>query len=113
MEIKAAIESLDALAHDTRLGVFRLLVRAGPAGMPAGEIAGALGARQNTLSSHLNKLQRAGIVTSERDGRHIIYFANFDAVRALIVYLLEDCCAGNDAVCKPVAASIDCLRPVT
>jgi len=108
MEMNAAIESLDALAHDTRLGVLRLLVRAGPAGLPAGEIAEALGARQNTLSSHLNKLQHAGMVTSERNGRHIIYFANFDAIRSLIVYLLEDCCAGNDAVCKPVAASITC-----
>ena len=108
MELNTAVEALEALAHNTRLSVFRLLVRAGPGGMSAGEIAERLDARQNTMSSHLHKLLRAGIVTSERDGRHIIYRADFDAVGKLLVYLMEDCCAGNDQVCGPVVASIRC-----
>jgi DNA-binding transcriptional ArsR family regulator len=76
--------------------------------MSAGDIADRLEARQNTMSSHLAKLHRAGIVTSERDGRNIIYRADFDAVSSLIVYLMEDCCGGNAEVCEPVAASIQC-----
>ena len=96
------------MAHGTRLSVFRLLVQAGPSGLTAGAIADKIGARQNTMSSHLAKLHRAGIVTSERDGRHIIYRADFDAVSNLIVYLMEDCCGGNAQVCEPVAASMQC-----
>jgi ArsR family transcriptional regulator len=108
MDITCAVNALEALAHETRLSVFRLLVQAGPTGLTAGAIADHLDARQNTMSSHLAKLHRAGIVTSERDGRHIIYRADFDAVSGLIVYLMEDCCGGNAKVCKPVAASIRC-----
>lgn len=108
MEMKEAVEALAALAHDTRLSVFRLLVKAGPAGLSAGEIAEELDARQNTMSSHLHKLSRAGIVSSERHGRNIIYCADFDAVGGLLVYLMEDCCGGDAKVCKPVMASIRC-----
>jgi DNA-binding transcriptional ArsR family regulator len=108
MDISIAVNALEAMAHETRLSVFRLLVQAGPAGLSAGAIADNLDARQNTMSSHLAKLHRAGIVTSERDGRNIIYRADFDAVGDLIVYLMEDCCAGNAEVCGPVAASIKC-----
>lgn len=108
MDINSAVNALEALAHETRLSVFRLLVQAGPTGLTAGSIADRLDARQNTMSSHLAKLHRAGIVTSERDGRHIIYRADFDAVSCLIVYLMEDCCGGNAEVCEPVAASINC-----
>jgi DNA-binding transcriptional ArsR family regulator len=108
MDISTAIEALDALAHDTRLRVFRLLVQAGANGLSAGDIAAHLDARQNTMSSHLAKLHRAGIVASQRDGRHIIYRANYDAVSGLILYLMEDCCGRSAQVCKPVAASINC-----
>ena len=108
MEILTAVTALEALAHETRLSVFRLLVQAGPSGLTAGAIADMMDARQNTMSSHLAKLHRAGIVTSERDGRHIIYRADFDAVSSLIVYLMEDCCGGNAQVCEPVAASMQC-----
>lgn len=104
MDIKSAVESLEALAHETRLGVFRQLVQAGPEGLSAGAIAERLGALQNTMSSHLHKLERAGIVNSRRDGRHIIYSANFNTLSALIVYLMEDCCGGSAEVCGPVAA---------
>ena len=108
MELYDAVETLEALAHRTRLGVFRLLVKAGRNGLSAGEIANTLGARQNTMSSHLHKLQRAGIVTSEREGRNIIYRADYEIMGQLMVYLLEDCCRGEARVCNPVAASINC-----
>lgn len=108
MDISHAVDALEALAHETRLRVFRLLVRAGPAGLTAGAIADELAARQNTMSSHLAKLHRAGIVTSERDGRHVIYRADFRAISGLIVYLMEDCCKGSAEVCAPVAASMSC-----
>jgi len=108
MEISDAVESLDALAHETRLGVFRLLVQAGPQGMPAGNIAGRLGALQNTMSSHLAKLERAGLIDSRREGRQVIYSTNFQSLSALIVYLMEDCCAKNAALCDPIVASVRC-----
>ena len=108
MDINAAIEALEALAHETRLEVFRLLVKAGPEGLSAGDIAERLDARQNTMSSHLSKLHRAGIVTKQRDGRHIIYRADFDAVSGLILYLMDDCCGGSAQLCDPIAASIKC-----
>ena len=108
MDIKDAVTALESLAHETRLGVFRLLVQAGPQGLSAGEIAERLGALQNTMSSHLHKLDRAGIIESRRDGRHIIYSANFESLSGLIVYLMEDCCGGSAEVCAPVAASIKC-----
>ena len=108
MDIYSAVGALEALAHETRLSVFRLLVQAGPEGLTAGAIADVLGARQNTMSSHLAKLHRAGIVSSERDGRNIIYRADFDAVSDLIVYLMEDCCGGSAKVCEPVARSMQC-----
>ena len=108
MELSTAVTALEALAHETRLSVFRLLVQAGPSGLTAGAIADRMGALQNTMSSHLAKLHRAGIVTTERDGRHIIYRADFDAISSLIVYLMEDCCGGNAQVCEPVAASMQC-----
>ena len=108
MEIKTAVDALEALAHETRLSVFRLLVQSGPAGLTAGAIAEQLGARQNTMSSHLAKLHRAGIVTSERNGRNIIYRADFNAVSGLILYLMDDCCGNSAELCAPIAASIRC-----
>jgi DNA-binding transcriptional ArsR family regulator len=106
MDILAAVTALEALAHETRLSVFRLLVQAGPAGLAAGDIADNLGALQNTMSRHLAKLHRAGIVTSQREGRSIIYRADFDAISGLILYLMEDCCGRNAELCGPIAASM-------
>jgi DNA-binding transcriptional ArsR family regulator len=108
MDMNTAVSSLEALSHETRLGVFRLLVQAEPAGLSAGEISDRLDVRQNTMSSHLAKLQRARIVTSQRDGRHIIYRADVDAVRDLILYLMEDCCARSAQLCDPITASMRC-----
>ena len=108
MEMNTAVDSLEALAHETRLGVFRLLVKAGPDGLSAGDIAERLGALQNTMSSHLHKLNRAGLVTSHRNGRHIIYSVHFETLSGLILYLVEDCCGGSTELCEPIAAAINC-----
>ncbi|MCH8334678.1 MAG: helix-turn-helix transcriptional regulator [Proteobacteria bacterium] len=106
MDVELALDALSALSHETRLWAFRLLVQAGPQGLPAGEIADGLGSRQNTMSSHLKILAMAGLIESQREGRSIVYQANYDTVRALVLFLMEDCCAGNNAVCGPVAESL-------
>ena len=106
MEIPVALESLSALAHETRLWVFRVLVQAGPAGLPAGDIAEALSCRQNTMSSHLRQLHAAGLIESERQGRQVLYRANYDAVRQLILFLVEDCCAADSRLCEPLVTSL-------
>ena len=107
MDTKAALDVLDALSHETRLAVFRALVVAGPDGLSAGEIADQLDVLQNTMSTHLSKLQRAEVVGSERRGRQIIYRPRFEAVRELVLFLMEDCCRGMPSVCKPVAAALN------
>lgn len=104
MEITNAIRSLSALAQEGRLSVFRLLVKAGLLGIPAGEIARALGVTPNTLSAQLNILANAGLVTSRREGRSIVYAAGYDSMSDLLVYLMEDCCQGRPEVCVPLAA---------
>ena len=106
MDVELALEALSALSHETRLWVFRLLVQAGPAGLPAGQIAEGLGSRQNTMSSHLKILATAELIKRQRDGRSIVYKADYDTVRELVLFLMEDCCAGNNAVCRPVAESL-------
>lgn len=108
MDSYTAIETFEALSNETRLAAFRLLVQAGPEGLPAGEIAERLGVVQNTMSSHLYKLARAGIVVSRRQSRHIIYTVDFATVRELILFLMEDCCGGVAAVCVPIAESLAC-----
>lgn len=104
METTSAVTALSALAHEGRLEVFRLLVKAGDPGLPAGEIARATGTRPNTLSSNLNILAGAGLVSSHREGRSIIYRAAYDRMRDLLAFLMEDCCAGNATICAPLAA---------
>ena len=108
MDKKLALDGLAALSQETRLDVFRALVQAGPEGLSAGEIAERLGVVQNTLSSHLKKLEHAGLVSSQRHGRQIIYRADFAAVRALILFLMQDCCMNSREVCEPIAASLAC-----
>ena len=104
MESYIAIKRLSALAQDNRLAVFRLLIKAGPGGVPAGEIARALGITPNTLSAQLTILANAALVTSRRDGRSIIYAAAYDSMSELLIYLMEDCCEGRPEVCAPLAA---------
>lgn len=104
MEKLAAVTALGALAHEGRLDVFRLLVRAGPDGMAAGEIARTTGAIQSTLSANLNILSRSGLIVSQRSGRSIIYRAAYDQMRELLGFLMEDCCGGKPEICAPLAA---------
>lgn len=103
-----ALDTFEALSHQTRLDVFRTLVRAGPDGLSAGGIAAELGVLQNTMSNHLQKLQRAAIVSSERHGRRVVYKVNFDRVRELILFLMEDCCGRSEELCEPIAQSLSC-----
>lgn len=103
MEKTDAVSALAALAQDNRLDVFRLLVRAGPDGMPAGAVADVLDLAPNTLTFHFDRLRTAGLVTSRRDGRSIIYAARFEAMNALLAFLTENCCGGVS--CAPAALS--------
>lgn len=103
MQAQTAVGALSALAHPGRLEVFRLLVRAGDAGLAAGEIARATGSLANTLSTNLGILASAGLVLSRRDGRSIIYAAGYDRMRDLLAFLLEDCCGGKPEICAPLA----------
>ena len=102
-----ALDALSALGQSTRLRIFKHLVTMAPEPQPAGGIADALGCLQNTLSTHLAILARAGLITGVRDGRSILYAANFDGMRGLVNYLLEDCCAGRPEVCAPVFEQLE------
>ncbi len=99
MEMTNAVDILGALAHDSRLAVFRYLVQHGPQGIPVGEIARDLGLPGATLSFHLNSLKQAGLVTVHRQGRSLLYSPQFTTVGDVISFLLADCCAGQ--VCVP------------
>lgn len=98
VENKQAIDALSALAHDTRLKVFRLLVEAGPAGMAAGAIGEELKLPPATLSFHLAHLARAGLAVARQQGRFVIYSANFETTNGLVEYLTENCCGGRSCV---------------
>lgn len=108
MEKKDAISSLAALAHEQRIEVFRLLVRAGAEGLIAGDVAQALAIRANTLSNNLSILSSAGLIRSLREGRSIRYFADMEGMRVLLSYLMEDCCGGRPELCQPVLDRIAC-----
>lgn len=111
MQLPTAVDALSALAHASRLAVFRLLVRAGTDGLPAGEIAREIGLLPNTLSTHLTILGNAGLVRSRREGRSIIYSADYDGMRDLLGFLVADCCGGRPEICgslATVAREADC-----
>ncbi|MBL8582847.1 MAG: helix-turn-helix transcriptional regulator [Rhizobiaceae bacterium] len=108
MDKKSALAALAALGQDTRLEVFRLLVRAGAEGVPAGEIASRLGTVQNTMSAHLKVLDHAGLVRTERAGRVVRYVADMTGFRDLLAYLMEDCCNGSPELCQPVIQAVTC-----
>jgi DNA-binding transcriptional ArsR family regulator len=111
METATAIRALGALAQETRLAIFRLLVQAGPTGRPAGEIAAALDIAPATLSFHLAQLSNAGLLAARQDGRFIYYSARFDAMNELVAFLTENCCGGND--CAPAAIACPPARKGT
>jgi len=108
MDEKSSIAALGALAQGTRLDTFRLLVKHEPDGLPAGEISRKLDVPQNTMSAHLANLARAGLVRSERQSRSIIYRADLDQLRDLMLFLVRDCCGGRADLCAPL---IEALRP--
>ncbi|WP_424987108.1 ArsR/SmtB family transcription factor [Microbulbifer sp. S227A] len=108
MDQPDAIDAFAALAHDTRLAIFRLLVQRGPDGTPAMEVGRLLGLKPSTLSGHLASLKRAGLVTGERNHREILYAPNLEAVNGLVRFLLRDCCGGDDAACAGVSLP-DCV----
>ncbi|WP_306144185.1 helix-turn-helix transcriptional regulator [Roseibium sp. MMSF_3412] len=103
MEKEDALNALAALGQETRLDVFRLLVKAGKEGMTAGAVSDALNVRPNTLSTHLGALSRCALVRAERDGRSIHYIADLATMQSLVTFLLRDCCGGNPDLCAPIA----------
>ena len=108
METKTAVTALAALAQESRLAVFRLLVQAGPVGMPAGKLSEALNIPPSSLSFHLKELTHAGMVSSRQEGRFVIYQANFDAAAALIAFLTENCCHDSGEPCMPAVPPSCC-----
>jgi len=110
MDQKRAIAALGALAQETRLELFRLLVTCGPQGLPAGVIAERLGVLPSSLSFHLQQLVHAGLIMQRRLSRHLIYSAEYGTMNALLAYLTENCC-GRDAVCAAVCdPAADCAN---
>lgn len=106
MEILFAVSALSALAQESRLEVFRLLVQAGVDGVPAGKIGEQLELPLSTLSFHLNQLKHAGLVTCRREGRTLFYSANYGAMNALMAYLTENCCQGQPKNCAVPATCV-------
>ena len=105
METKQVIEALSALAQETRLAIYRLLVERGPEGMGAGAIAEALNVPASSLSFHLAHLSRAGLLTQRRESRSLIYAVDFAGMNALMGYLTENCCGGDMSKCAPACAA--------
>ena len=109
MDSTVAIGALAALAQNTRLETFRLLVSREPDGAPAGELARMLAVPQNTMSAHLAVLARAGLVQNERRSRSIIYRADLERLRDVMLFLAKDCCGGRPELCGPLLADISSL----
>jgi len=102
MDESIAVEAFAALAQETRLRVFRLLLQHGPEGLPAGEVARRLGTPPNTMSTHLAILTRAGLVNARRESRQVFYGVELGGIRQLIAFLVEDCCGGHPDACAPL-----------
>ncbi|OYX63109.1 MAG: transcriptional regulator [Sphingomonadales bacterium 32-64-17] len=103
-----AVDALQALGHETRLSVFRMLVKAGPDGLMAGEIAQRCGVPASTMSHHLANLERAGLATSQRESRVIRYRADYAGMRQLLAFLMEDCCQGDPLLCADFSEIVSC-----
>ncbi|HKU54171.1 MAG TPA: helix-turn-helix transcriptional regulator [Rhizomicrobium sp.] len=111
MKLESAADTLSALAHGGRLAIFRLLVKAGPAGLAAGDIARKLDTQPNTMSAQLLVLSNAGLIRARRDGRSIIYTADFDRMGELLQFLTKDCCGGRPEICAPLAQTVNTCCP--
>ncbi|MGB9153685.1 MAG: helix-turn-helix transcriptional regulator [Alphaproteobacteria bacterium] len=110
MNIKQAIAAFNSLSQETRLKAFRILVEYGQQGIAAGELGHQLGVPHNTLSFHLSHLTDAGLVTSRKSGRSVIYRANLKKSQALVNFLLENCCAVDKAACKGIEKLMECCK---
>ena len=112
MDILNVLQAFSALSQETRLTVFRLLIKAGPKGMTAGDISKKLEVRQNTLSTNLSILLNADLIKNEREGRFIIYSVNNDGLKNLLAFLLEDCCGGQPEQCQTLINDISsaCMK---
>lgn len=108
MDIKQATESFAALSQSTRIEALRILIKTGGDGMLAGDLSDFMGVRQNTMSANLSVLLQAGLVRNEREGRAIRYFADFDGLRAVLSFLMEDCCGGAPEKCQALLDDIAC-----
>ncbi|MCU0883303.1 MAG: metalloregulator ArsR/SmtB family transcription factor [Hyphomonadaceae bacterium] len=106
MDNLAALDALSSLSQASRLDAFKLLVRHTPKGLPAGDVARLLDVPQNTMSTHLGILQRAGLVKAEREGRSVIYHADLDRLRALMLFLVKDCCGASADLTRPLVAEL-------
>ncbi|BCI69012.1 MULTISPECIES: helix-turn-helix transcriptional regulator [Acetobacteraceae] len=111
MDTNSAIAALNALSQSTRLDIFRLLVRHEPDGLPAGDVARHLDMPQNTISAHLATLARAGLLTSQRHSRLIVYRACLSRLHDLMLFLVRDCCAGSPELCTPLIATLSSCCP--
>jgi ArsR family transcriptional regulator len=113
MESEQVILALAALAQSTRLDVFRLLVKHEPEGLAAGDISKAIAIPQNTMSSHLSILSRAGLVSARRFSRRIVYRADLIRFQAVVLFMLKDCCDGRPEICEPLIESLTpcCAKP--
>jgi DNA-binding transcriptional ArsR family regulator len=113
MEKKAALSALAALAQGSRLDIYRLLVQAGPSGLPAGQIGEQLGLPSATLAFHLKELKNAGLTTCTRNGRSLIYVAEYPAMRSLLFYLTENCCGRPSIDCVSILLPEAACQPTT
>lgn len=111
MKSNDAILALSALAHEGRLAVYRVLIKAGPGGVAAGDIARKVGVAANTLSAQLLVLSNARLIRAKRKGRSIIYSANFEAMSGLLLFLTEDCCGGTPEICAPLTKTVNACCP--
>ncbi|MGG7579474.1 ArsR/SmtB family transcription factor [Rhizobium sp. Nf11,1] len=108
MDQRQALAAFGALSQETRLHIIRMLVVSGPEGLAAGTIAEKADVSPSNVSFHLKELERAGLITQQRESRSIIYTANYEALGGLIRFLMEDCCGGNTQICAPAVAMATC-----
>ena len=110
MNESQALAAFAALSQETRLAIVRLLVHAGPEGVPAGVLAEKVAVSPSNVSFHLKELERAGLIEARREARSIIYSADFDVLREIIAFLMKDCCGGHPEICSPTLA-VTCRTP--